>query len=179
MQQGMSAGMAQGQAQPAGATPQAQQAAQPRARAPRPRFQPVPVEEVIESEPVSCQIDETVETAISKMRESDIGSVIVVDDRQPVGILTDRKIAITLAEKPDIAGRQVEELISGDLVTGTPEMSLFDAIDRLVGENIRRLPVVDDDGNLVGVVERDDILVVLTEQLSNATEVIRAQSPRL
>lgn len=142
-------------------------------------MRPIRVEEIIEEDVVTAERDTPVATVVAQMAENDVGSVVVVENDQPVGILTDRKIALALENTPDIADKQAGDLISGDLITGTTSMSIFDALQQLSDENIRRLPIVDDSGNLNGIITLDDILVLLGSELNKASETIRGQSPRL
>jgi CBS-domain-containing membrane protein len=58
-------------------------------------------------------------------------------------------------------------------------MNVYEAINQLSDEEIRRLPVVDEDGELVGIVTLDDLLVLLSRELSMAGDIIEEQSPRL
>lgn len=120
-----------------------------------------------------------VATVVAQMAEEDVGSVVVVEDDAPVGIITDRSIALGLETDPDIADRTAEDIHTGDTVTGDTDLSVFDALRRLEEEQIRRLPIVDDDGALAGIVTLDDILVLLGTELGNAVSIIEAQSPRL
>ena len=162
----------QGTAQPGGPGARSQRGSQLRMR-------PIRIEEIIEDDVVTAQRDTPIATVVAKMAEEDVGSVVVVENDQPVGILTDRKIALALENTPDVANKQAGELISGDLVTATTSMSIFDALRQLSDEGIRRLPIVDDNGALQGIITLDDILVLLGSELNKAGETIRAQSPRL
>ena len=142
-------------------------------------MRPVRVEDVVQTDVVTAQRDTPIATVVAKMAEQDVGSVIVVENDQPVGILTDRKIALALENTPDIGDKQAADLISGDMITATTNMSVFDALQQLSDENIRRLPIVDDGGALQGIVSLDDILVLLASELDKAGETIQGQSPRL
>lgn len=146
----------------------------------RTAFKPEAVEELIVTDVVTAQRDTPIRTVVSSMAEHDVGSVVIVDDdgKTPIGIITDRKIAITLEGRPNIAEQNVEELLTGDLIAGTTSMTVFEALDKLNEAKIRRLPIVDDDGYLQGIVTLDDILVFLGAQLDSALEVISAQSRR-
>lgn len=128
---------------------------------------------------VSVERDTPVSTAVAKMSDRDVGSVVVVEDRQPVGILTDRKVALALEERPNVADRSVEELIGRDLVTVDASTTIFEALQLMSDEGIRRLPVVDEDGRLRGIVTLDDALVLLTNELDKLATTVREQSPRL
>lgn len=172
--------MSQGvQQAPGSMQPQGPQRGQPGAPQRRPQLRPIRIEEVIQSDVVTAERDTPVATVVSKMAEEDVGSVVVVENDQPVGIITDRKVALALENTPDVADKQAGDLISGDLVTATTSMSVFDALDQLSDEGIRRLPVVADDGSLEGILTLDDVLVLLASELNKVGEIVQAQSPRL
>lgn len=147
----------------------------------RPQFSPATVDEVIRTDVVTAQRDTPIATVAGKMAEKNVGDVIVVEDdgQTPVGIITDRKVALALEQTPDIAERKADDLVSGDLVTGTTEMTVFDALERLSQEDIRRLPIVDQDGKLQGIVTLDDILILFGNQLQNAVDIIGTQAERV
>jgi CBS domain-containing protein len=148
-------------------------------RGPESRLEPVRIDEIIQTDVVRAERDTPIATIVAEMSENDVGSVVVVEDERPVGIITDRKIALALETTPDIADHEADDLISDDLVTGTTEMNVFDVVRRLDGETIRRLPIVDDDGSLEGIVTLDDILYLLGTELEHLASVIESQSPRL
>lgn len=142
----------------------------------QPRLAPMRVEDVIQTDVVTATQDASVASVVELMDQHNVGTVVVVDDNQsPIGIVTDRKIALALGSKQDIADRPVEEIISGTLVTGTVEMSLPDVLERLRDEEIRRIPIVGDDGTLQGIVSLDDLLIVLCNQFDDAIGVVEAQ----
>lgn len=144
-----------------------------------PRLQPITVEDVVQTDVVTAEEDTPIPTVVAEMAESDVGSVVVVADGQPVGILTDRTICLALEDDPQVTDRIAGDLVSGDLVTATTEDSIFDAINTLGEEHVRRLPIIDDDGTLRGIVTLDDLLVLLGSEVHKAVETIREQSPRL
>lgn len=145
----------------------------------RPRLRPESIEEIVQTDVVTAEPDTPVATVVAKMAEEEVGSVVVVDEDSPVGIITDRNVALALEETPDVSERRAEELMEGDLVTTTLEASIFDVIHTLGDAGVRRLPIVDDEGRLAGIVSLDDVLLVLTAELESAGEVLRAQIPRL
>lgn len=146
----------------------------------RPEIQPVPLDEVIQTDVVTVTEDTEITDIIKRMDEQDVGSAVVVDDQEsPLGIVTDRKIALSMQESPDITDRTAQEFTQDEVVTADTEMNIYDAINELSQESIRRLPIVDEDGTLVGIVTLDDILVLLSMELDTAADVIESQSPRL
>lgn len=128
---------------------------------------------------VSVERDTPIRTAVAKMSDRDVGSVVVVEDRQPIGVLTDRKVALALEERPNVADRSAEELIGSDLISVDASTTIFEALQLMSDEGIRRLPVVDDDGRLQGIVTLDDALVLLVSELDKLANTVREQSPRL
>lgn len=100
----------------------------------------------------------TVQEAAVRMAEHDIGAVLVGDETEPRGILTDRDIIIRLVvEGRDPASVPVGEVMSASLFTCTPETELEEALASMDGHQVRRLPVLGGDGRLVGIVARSDI----------------------
>ena len=178
-QQGMQGG-ARPATPPAGQMPGGAQAGM-QAQPPRQgvSLKPIRLEDVLQEDVVTAESDTPIRTIAADLAEHDVGSVVVTEDDAPTGIITDRKIALALEKRPDIAQQEAQELVDGDLTTVDPSMTIFDALQLMSDENIRRLPVVDDNGKLKGIVTLDDALVLLGTELGNAAEVIQAQSPRL
>lgn len=141
-------------------------------------LRPITVESIVETDVVTADPDTPIATVVSEMAEQSVGSVVVVEEGIPVGVVTDRSIALSLATDPDATDRRSGDLVGGTLVTGAPDMSVFDAIGRMRGEGIRRLPIVDEDRSLQGIVTLDDVLVLLADELGKATDVIEGQSRR-
>ena len=113
------------------------------------------------------------------MAENDVGSVVVVEDDEPIGMLTDRKVALALEDTPEVAQRAAGDLVSEELVTADSSTTVFDVV-KMMGENgIRRIPVVDEGNSLQGIVTLDDVIVLLGTELGNVAETIQAQIDRL
>ncbi len=123
--------------------------------------------------------DTPVRTAVAEMSERDVGSVVVVEDGRPTGVLTDRAVALALEETPNVADRPAEELVDGEPITVDASTTIFEALQLMRDEGIRRLPVVGDDGRLQGIVTLDDALVLLASELDKLATTVEDQSPRL
>ena len=91
------------------------------------------------------------------MRDNDTGAVPVVENGRPLGIVTDRDIVVRAVAEGDL-NRRVRDVVTDELVTGTPEMSTNEAAELMGRHQIRRLPVVEND-RLVGIVSLGDIAV--------------------
>ncbi len=104
--------------------------------------------------------------AADLMRDKRIGSVIIVDDSESViGIITDRDIALTLALGAGTPDSFVSEAMSREVATIDASMSLFDASRFFRTINFKRLPVVDEDKRLVGIVSIDDVMALLAREM--------------
>jgi CBS domain-containing protein len=105
------------------------------------------------------------------MRDRGVGAVVVVDARnKPIGIVTDRDVAMAVAvdeKDPDTA---VSEIMPGELITIGENEGIFNATQYVFGYQVRRLPIVDSDGKLVGIVTMDDLLGLLARELGNLAE---------
>lgn len=128
---------------------------------------------------MTAETDTPIATIVAQMSEEEVGAVVVVDDSKPVGILTDRSIALSIKETPDLSDQTAEDLMSGEIVTGTDEMTVLEALEQLNENGIRRLPVVDEDEELIGIVTLDDIIVLLGSELEDTAGIIQSQSSRL
>lgn len=136
--------------------------------------------ELATPEVVTVTRDLSMQRAARVMREENVGSLIVIEEsggtRKPVGILTDRDIVFELvALDLDADDVTVGDLMSLDLVV-VEETEDFSTTLRLMGEQgIRRIPVVDRDGGLVGIFALDDALELLTGQLEDILLLMRRQ----
>jgi CBS domain-containing protein len=100
----------------------------------------------------------TVVEAARVMKQSDAGVVPVTENGRLTGMVTDRDIAIrVVAEGKDPESTKVGEVASTDLVTVDPQQDLAEALRLMAQRKVRRLPVVEEDGRLVGVVAQADI----------------------
>ncbi len=108
--------------------------------------------------PRTVQADASVVDAARLMRDDDVGLLPIVDGERLVGTITDRDIAIrVVAEERDPSSINVREVASTELVTIDPQQELDEALRLMAQHQVRRLPVVEEDGRLVGIVAQADI----------------------
>ena len=106
------------------------------------------------------------------MRDHHVGALVVVDKRdgvtRPLGIVTDRDILVTVVAADDVDPRSLtlRDLMSGELAVALESDGVFEAVDRMQDSGARRLPVVADDGRLVGILSLDDVLRMLASELT-------------
>lgn len=126
---------------------------------------------------ITVDTDSTVTDAVDKLEVENIGTIVVEADNEPVGILTDRDIALALTDTEDIATESVGTIMTTDPVTIAEDEEAMEISRKIEEHNIRRIPVVDEDGNLSGIVTLDDLVSVVGEQLDNVASTIEVQSP--
>jgi CBS domain-containing protein len=116
------------------------------------------IKDTMTSNPCSIDADKPVSYAAKMMRDEDVGLAPIVEGDRLVGTLTDRDIATrVVAEGRDPESTMVREVASRDVVTVNPEQGLDEALSLMAEHQVRRLPVVEENGNLVGVVAQADI----------------------
>ena len=114
--------------------------------------------------------------AAQRMRDAGVGSVIVAESDRPLGIVTDRDLAVRVIA----AGLQPDRVTVGQIMSGRP---IFVSEGRDLGEvlqlmrdlTVRRMPVVDADQRLVGVVSLDDVILALSGSLALVAETIEKE----
>jgi CBS domain-containing protein len=109
--------------------------------------------------------------AAKLMRDHHVGCLVVVENREgrmePVGILTDRDIVIeVIAEECGIADVSVGDVMSYALLKVNEKETVFDTAQRMRARGVRRVPVIRDSGELAGILALDDILEMLSEELT-------------
>lgn len=138
------------------------------------------VGELCNREVIVVNRDEPIREAVRLMRAHHVGDVIVVETqdghRRPVGVLTDRDIVIELlAAGIDIDAVAVGDTMSFELLTAREDDELVDTVGRMREHGVRRVPVVDDRGALVGILSVDDIIEIVAEEVSGLAGLIRRE----
>ena len=148
-----------------------------------PMTQPLTVGELCTRITVIAQRKMGVDEAARLMREHHVGCVVVVDEtlagRLTVGILTDRDIVIAVVARdltPSVV--TVGDVMSTDLATVREADSVLDALATMRHKGVRRLPVTDAKGSLIGLITLDDVLGVISEQLRGLVGTIASEQQR-
>lgn len=118
------------------------------------------IKQVMTPNPACCTPQSTAREAATLMRDHDCGSIPVVDDaksRRLVGIVTDRDLAVRGLARGRGPDTLIRELMTDDPVACLPEDKVEDLRQVMVEELVRRVPVVDEDGVLVGIVAQADV----------------------
>ena len=123
--------------------------------------------------------DESVQVAAARMHSRKVGTLVVLNpSKHPVGIVTDRDLTVrVLAEGRDYYATTVGEVMTEVPATVTEEMPIEQAVTIMRSGPFRRLPVVDDDGMLVGLLSVDDVLDLLAEEFNSINKLLQRESP--
>ncbi|MEW6752711.1 MAG: CBS domain-containing protein [Candidatus Latescibacterota bacterium] len=117
--------------------------------------------ELMTEEVVCCEPQDTVRDAARLMKEHKVGSVPVcrsADSRKLLGIVTDRDLVLdVIALDRDPRGTAIADVMTTDLVTCLPEDNAREAMEKMARYQVRRIPVVDPQGSLLGMVAQADV----------------------
>lgn len=140
----------------------------------------MPINECCSHQTVRCDADATLPEVAALMRRHHVGDVVVVQERDgrqvPLGIVTDRDIVIeTMALDLDAKLFTAGDIMMSPPVTVPLSAGFVDTLRLMRAHGIRRLPVVDDSGALAGIVTADDIVRLLSLELSLLTGAIASE----
>lgn len=143
----------------------------------------MPIGEICNREVVVAQAKDSVLEAAKLMRQHHVGDVLVVEERDgkrvPVGIVTDRDLVVeVIAPELDPDAITVGDIMVFEFATVKESTGVFEAIQYMRSKGIRRLPVVDESGGLVGIVTLDDLLVLLAEELDALAKLVAREQQK-
>jgi CBS domain-containing protein len=125
----------------------------------------VNVRDVMTARPRCAGPDTPLSQVAQLMGTQDVGAIPILDGDRLVGMITDRDIVVrAVAGEKDPRGMPSREISSGELVAVGPDQDLSDALHLMAEHQVRRLPVVDDKNQLVGVVSQADIALKAKDQ---------------
>jgi CBS domain-containing protein len=120
--------------------------------------------------------------AVGLMRTHHVGDVVVVrepdGERVPIGILTDRDIALAVERLLRLPRLKVADVMSAELVTSDEHESLHDVLRKMQSHGIRRLPVVNERGGLEGILTFDDVIELLSQELTDLAKLVAKEQKR-
>jgi CBS domain-containing protein len=123
------------------------------------------VRDVMSTRPRAVTSDTPVTQVAELMEAEDVGSIPVLEGEQLTAIVTDRDIVLrAVAKGKDPRGMPVREISTAEVVTIGPDQELSDALQIMAANQVRRLPVVDDENRLVGVVSQADVALEAKEK---------------
>jgi len=144
----------------------------------------MPVGEICVRDVVIAGPETTAREAAELMARHHVGNLVVVREElggrvMPLGIVTDRDIVRNVvAEELDPAAFTLGDLVCRDLVTAREDQGIFECMQQMRINGIRRMPVVDDAGGLVGIVSLDDFVQLIGEEMSELGKLIVREQAR-
>lgn len=116
---------------------------------------------------------ETLAAVALRMQEHNVGTVVIVEDRRPVGIVTDRDLALALGAKGVSPQAQVQKVMTHHVLAIPEDTGIYAATKFMREREVRRLPIVDNEDRVVGIVSLDDLLRFLGREIHNLAEGIK------
>jgi len=143
----------------------------------------MPIGDVCVREVLVATRETTVGEAARLMRRHHVGDLVVVDgengDRVPAGIVTDRDIVLSVvATGLDPSVFTLGDLVTANLVTVPEDLGVFECIQKMRTRGVRRMPVVNTQGKLVGIVSVDDLIQLLGQELSELGRLISREQAK-
>ncbi len=138
----------------------------------------MPIEDLARGSVVSASPETAVPELAQHMRDENVGSVVVTSDNVPTGIVTDRDLTTrVLAEETASTDQTAEDVMSSDLCAVGPDAGFYEAAQVMSENGVRRLPVCDENDELVGIITADDLTELLADENQHLASVIQAQRP--
>lgn len=134
------------------------------------------LQDLIRRNPATLPPHASCREAARLMRSANVGAVVVAEAARPLGLVTDRDLAVrVIGEGLDPAEVKLADVMSTEPIFLSRQRSVTSVIDVMRQFGIRRVMVVDDAGELIGVVAMDDLLIQMAEELAGVAEVIRKE----
>lgn len=135
------------------------------------------VQDIARPNVVTSTPDTPAEMVAKQLKENGVGSVVVTEDEQPVGLVTDRDLVTrVVANLGAASGLTAGDVMTPEVVTIQADEGILALTDLMRRKAIRRVPVVSN-GELTGIVTLDDVHRLLVGELSNLSQVIEKESP--
>lgn len=135
------------------------------------------VAELMRTDVVTVTPETPVTDVATTIRDENVGSAVVVEANRPIGIVTDRDIAIRIAaDNLDPTQMTAGDMMTEDPTTVDADAGIMDLCRAMSDAGVRRMPVVEG-SELAGIVSLDDLTVLLATEMGNLSRVIEAESP--
>ena len=125
--------------------------------------------------PITIDPGGSLAQAARLMEQENVGAVVVTERGKPTGIVTDRDLALATCVRGITPNNAIVTVMSHPVYTIREDEGVLDATKQLMEQSVRRLPIVDEDDMLVGIVSADDLVPLLSRELHNIVEGIQAE----
>jgi CBS domain-containing protein len=137
----------------------------------------VPVADAMTVRVTSVRPDDTVQVAIARMLEENVGAVVVCEEHRLVGIFTERDVLRLSAEGTPFGDLRVRDVMTRNVFTLTPDVDLIAAAELMREKRIRHVPVVESE-NVLGLIGIREVLAALVEQVWAAHDAAARETAR-
>ena len=140
----------------------------------------MPVGAFCQENPPTADASDSIRDASRRMAEARVGCLFVVDGKhRPIGVLSDRDVTMkVLRRRRDPDETTIGDVMRDDVIHVNLHTPMLTAFRRMRADGVRRLPVVDDDGALCGVLTWNDALQIISKELQLAADVAAINEPR-
>ena len=136
----------------------------------------MPIDDILKAPVRVLPPDATCMEAARMMRDENIGCIVVAEQDRPLGIVTDRDLVLrVMAPGGEAEKFQLRDVMTNEPIFVSADQSLDQVVAAMRDLAIRRVPAVDEHGNLCGMVSLDDVLLRLADQLGDLAEAVRAE----
>jgi len=136
------------------------------------------VKDIMTENPACCTADTGLQEVAKMMLDNDCGAIPVVESnnhKRPIGVVTDRDITVrTVALGDNPLKMTAKSVMTKNVITATPDMRVGECVDLMEENLVRRIPVIDENGDVIGMVAQADIAVKANE--SDAEDMIEEVS---
>jgi len=130
------------------------------------------VEKVMNRHVITASPETTLLEATQIMADNHIGCIVITKKGKPVGMLTERDVLVAIASEANVKKTKIETIMTHYLITVGPKRPLSKATELMADNKIKKLPVVDDKGRLVGIITASDIMAVEPEATKRIKHLI-------
>lgn len=128
------------------------------------------LQEITKRDVATAQSADTVANVARTMQSQNVGAVVIVSDHKVIGIITDRDIALSLGLGKSTPDTPIGEIMTREVQTIWEDQGVFNVTQYFHGHKVRRLPVIDRQDRLVGMVTVDDLVALLAREMINVAQ---------
>jgi CBS domain-containing protein len=131
------------------------------------------ISQYMETKVITCTPETTLSQSARLMKLNNVGTIVVHKNGKPEGILTDRDLAIrALAIGKNCETTQVKEVMTRPVVTAKAHEGVYEVISKMKKGKVRRMPVVNSSGKVVGIISFGDIVGLLSDEFSHLSQAV-------
>ena len=131
------------------------------------------ISQYMETKVVTCPPDTTLTQSAKLMKSNNVGTIVVHRNGKPEGMLTDRDLAVkALANGKDCDTTLVTEIMSKPVATAKMNEGVYEVINKMKKSKVRRMPVVNPQGKIVGIISFGDIVGLLSDEFSSLSQAV-------